>query len=292
MFKKIFFYFKIQNLLEDAYKEINNWNPKKAISIYEDILKIDKTNMSALINLWIAYGGQKDFENSIKYYDKALSIENDNLKLLFSKGATLRSLGKFKEALTVYDSILKNNPEDEKTLINKWATLIDMNKGKEAEKVFKKCEELFPDNLKVIVWIWTAYFTSKDYESALEYYEKIYKSNPKFPWILHFIMECYKEMYAKKKLQKKNWESIKNAIVLEEFKAFNKAVEAEYFYLSNIYFKKEWWQILQQKLIKEGNEKYDLLTVKSPKWETKELYFLITYHFNKRMEMIQKHGFK
>jgi Tfp pilus assembly protein PilF len=110
---------------------------KKAITIYNELLKYMPESFNYTFNLASAYKVSGDIENAIKTYKRAIEIVPTNPDTYFNLGL-------------IYNDL--SNPE-------------------EAIKYYKKAVELSPDDMETRYFTGITYFRNRDYKNGLKYFE-------------------------------------------------------------------------------------------------------------------------
>jgi tetratricopeptide (TPR) repeat protein len=128
------------NLIEQANDYLSEGEIEHALQIYDDILKSNQTNISALNYKGLALASMGNYEEAIKMYDKVLTIDPDDLLALNNKGVALYNSGNYEEAIKMYNKILIIDPNDGDAKYNKSIALLSLNKSQEANILY---DELF-----------------------------------------------------------------------------------------------------------------------------------------------------
>ncbi len=92
-----------------AYQALQNKDYSKAISLYEESLKVQPDNESALMNLAIAYMETRQFNKSLQTITKCLEIYPDYDKALNVLGITYMNMNQLDHALGVFNKITQVN---------------------------------------------------------------------------------------------------------------------------------------------------------------------------------------
>ena len=90
---------EIDRLLESANMLFLKKSFLESIQIYEKILQIEPTNLSALNNKGYALSKTNDYQNAINCYDKGLSINPNEKTLLVNKISSMRKMKMLVNAL-------------------------------------------------------------------------------------------------------------------------------------------------------------------------------------------------
>ena len=96
------------NLLERANDYLSEGEVEYALQIYDEILKLNQTNISALNYKGLALASLGNYEEAIKMYNKVLTIDPDDIDAKHNKRLALLSLNKTQEANILYDQLFNN----------------------------------------------------------------------------------------------------------------------------------------------------------------------------------------
>jgi tetratricopeptide (TPR) repeat protein len=119
------------NLIERANDYLSEGEVEYALQIYDEILKSNQTNISALNYKGLAFASMGNYEEAIKMYNKVLTIDPNDLLALNNKGVALYNLGNYEEAIKMYNKILIIAPTDVDAKYNKSIALLSLNKSQE-----------------------------------------------------------------------------------------------------------------------------------------------------------------
>jgi tetratricopeptide (TPR) repeat protein len=111
-------------LYKSGVTELNLGNPKKAFSIFKQVLDIEPSHTGALIKQGNILGKFARYDEAITYYDKVLAEEPKNELALLNKGLALHYLERFDEAIACYDQVLQTRPDSVITKYNKASSLV------------------------------------------------------------------------------------------------------------------------------------------------------------------------
>jgi len=89
---------------------MGNWDA--VIKQYEDILKIDPNNTTALYRLGLIYYNKADYKNSYKYLEKLVNLYPFNYDGLILFAWTNLKLGKYSQAKLLFQKVLLLSPND------------------------------------------------------------------------------------------------------------------------------------------------------------------------------------
>jgi len=87
-------------------------NLTEVINVYNDILKIDKMNYTALYRLGAINYGRKDYTKAYSYFEKVINMYPFDYDAINMFAWTNFRLGKLREAKVLFTKALMNNPDD------------------------------------------------------------------------------------------------------------------------------------------------------------------------------------
>lgn len=162
--------------IENAYRYYNSKNYVKAAELFEyeinnsPILKIEYFEILANI-----YMNQKDYDNMLKVARNGIIINRFSPKLYFQKGYALYRLEKTNEAIESIRHSVELNPSD--AYANNFLGLLYLytEDYKLAEASFLKANIYSPNNVLYMINLAATYERNKNYASALQIYEEVYK---------------------------------------------------------------------------------------------------------------------
>lgn len=199
--------------LKDKLKQINHLKDcgelNKALSVVNNILERDATNVEALGHKISILGLLNKNEYLIKIADYAINLYSSNYSFHFMRGIALYHFHKFKDALESFDSCLKINPKHHRALGKKISTLILLGRYKEAVELYE-LNDLDEDSYKQeFNNIGYAYLEIGDYEKA-ELYLNGAMDNSRHPVTIYNLARLYRK--------KKNYCKYLKFFILARFK--------------------------------------------------------------------------
>lgn len=217
--------------------------PSAKAHLYEELLYLYGNNKLILSQIVDAYEKQKDFPKAIEYIDKIIMLDSTDTENYFKKGLLLESMEKNEEAISNYENALKYSPEDKEIkgrlailyrYSNQYQKVIDLleptldqypdNSGFKlliAECYYflenpAKTKEILQPLTKMKSIPWTVYellgrveLEEKNYEQAIEYFNKVIEinKNVRYGWL--FLGFAYSDMDQLNKAE----ETYKKAVI-------------------------------------------------------------------------------
>ena len=109
---------KEQNNYEIASELFLEGEFDKALEIYENILKNDPNDLSALQNIAISYKHMGNHDRAFEIYDKIFSINPNHSASLNNCGNLYMQIGNYKRAIEYYEKALEIDPNAKNTYAN------------------------------------------------------------------------------------------------------------------------------------------------------------------------------
>ena len=162
--------------IDNAYRYYHSKNYSKAAELFEyeinnsPILKIEYFEILANI-----YMNLEDYNNMLKVARGGIIINRFSPKLYFQKGYALYKLEKTNEAIESIRHSVDLNPND--AYVNNYLGLLYLytENYKLAEASFLKANIYSPNNVVYMINLAATYERDKNYNSALQIYEDVYK---------------------------------------------------------------------------------------------------------------------
>ena len=136
----------IEKLFEEGLLALQSSNYEEALSYFDQVLEIEPSHTSTLINKGNALKNLDRNEEALSTIDKALEIEPSNIVALINKGGILIKLDRNEEALSTIDKALEIEPSNTMVLNNKGVLLANLNQHWEAIATFDQVLEMDPNN--------------------------------------------------------------------------------------------------------------------------------------------------
>jgi tetratricopeptide (TPR) repeat protein len=143
--------------LADNYVETNQ--PKKALLIYENLLKESPNDINLLLAAGNLLYNQKRFEDVARVLKKVLEIEPDHRDALANLALSYDAMGKSAEAFTIYQQAVEANPRDKDLIFLLGVHYYNGNHFTKAIELFERVLELSPGEFESTSNIGNAYLS-------------------------------------------------------------------------------------------------------------------------------------
>jgi len=173
----------------------------------------------------------KDYKNALPVISYAQELDPHNGRVLHALGATYYNLGKYNQGI-YYLQEAKKYMIDINTFYILGLSYSKLNMFKEAEEEFKQAIYLNPKFVEGYHYLGLLYFQKKDYDKAIEYWNKILEIEPNF-LNKYVVLNNLGIVYNKKEMPDKALEYFLKALQLApEGSPIIKEIEREIY---NIY---------------------------------------------------------
>ena len=119
---------------------------QRALSNYDQAIKLDPDNFEALFPKVLLLYKMEKFDEALHTIEKAIDLQPENLDIWYHKGVILEKLERYEEALFALDTDLLIDDKDVKSWTDKANILIRLERYKEALEAFDEILKLDPDN--------------------------------------------------------------------------------------------------------------------------------------------------
>ncbi len=120
----------------------------RAITSYDEAVRLDPDNAKAYNNRGIAKGKMGRKEEAIADFDKAVRLDPDYVDAHFNRGVVKGEVGRHKEAIADYNEAVRLDPDDAKAYNNRGISKMEMGRHEEAIADFDEAVRLDPDHAK------------------------------------------------------------------------------------------------------------------------------------------------
>lgn len=169
---------QVEELINEGIEHIELEEYDLALQVFDNVLKIDPNNISALYYKSEIYLEQEKFNPALFYAEKVLEFEPKNIQALNNKGEAFAGLGKYNEAHDSFDKVLEIDSTNIEALINKGKTYLKQGLDKIALDYFNKVLEIDVNNYEALKNVGQLLALEGNYTEAVEVFDKILKLNP------------------------------------------------------------------------------------------------------------------
>jgi len=147
---------------------------------FEDLQKVlvGLHDSSGLVNLAIALGDLKRYEEALAACDQAICLDPNDARGYGNKGNILAELKRYEEALAAFDQTIRLDPNDTRGYLNKGNILADLKRYEEALAAYEQAIRLDPNHARGFYNKGIALRNLKRYEEALAAYEQAIRLDP------------------------------------------------------------------------------------------------------------------
>ncbi|PWU15056.1 MAG: hypothetical protein C5B50_16040 [Verrucomicrobia bacterium] len=159
----------------------NNKQPDRALTNYEQSLKINPNYEEALNNYGHILAGRKQYAEAIAYYQKALSIKPDQVEIHNNLGNALSETGKIDEAIEHYRFALSRKPDHADAHNNLGIALAMKGKLDEAMEHFHSAIQLKPSDASAHSNLGNAFAAQHKFPEATKEFQESLRLKPNEP---------------------------------------------------------------------------------------------------------------
>jgi len=134
----------VPGLLSRALIASATGNYPKALSLFDDILEIDESNVNALIGKAVAYRRSGKPQGAVNCLDLVLGVQPNNASALLNRGNILQEEGDLEGALDAFDRLTELYPNDEEAWAAQGDILVKMGRDDDALRAYTEAQKLSP----------------------------------------------------------------------------------------------------------------------------------------------------
>lgn len=168
----------IEILYDGAKTAARNGRLGLAARLYDRLLKLDPTNVTARNDLALAYDGSGDHESALKELDNCIELEPENPMLLLNRAAIAGALGRYLDAEDDLKTVLENDPSNSEAHYN--LGLVFSRKGLWSEAIpeLRKAIELDESRATAYYYLGEALNHMDDLQGALQAFQRAVELGP------------------------------------------------------------------------------------------------------------------
>lgn len=145
-----------------------------------NLIKSNKSNAEAYLNLGIISNHLYELDESLSYINQALEVNPSYPEAWLNRGNVLNSLERYQDALKSYDYAIKLRSNYVDAFLNKGNTLNKLRQRDQAMLSYAQALELNPNSAETLFNVGNAFCNSKYYDEAIRHYNKAIQLKPNF----------------------------------------------------------------------------------------------------------------
>src|SRR5213594_334033 len=134
----------VPGLLSRALIASASGNYAQALSLFDEILGVEPSNVNALIGKAVAYRRRGKPQESLNCLDLVLGVQPGNSSALLNRGNILLEQGDLEDALDSFDRLTQLYPNDEEAWAAQGEVLAKMGRNEDAQRAFTEALKLSP----------------------------------------------------------------------------------------------------------------------------------------------------
>lgn len=147
-----------------AYTKAGQFN--QSVTIYENLLEKDSTNLDILFSLGNLYYSLNRFDLAIEYLNKVLAIEPDHQDALANLALSYDSEGDVQKAADAFERAIAANPKDKDLIFLYGSHQFKKKNYPEAIRLFEQVLAMNPEDFEAIVNVANSYLSMAENEKA------------------------------------------------------------------------------------------------------------------------------
>ena len=186
---------------------INNEKFDKAVDQFNICTVIDQSRFDAYVNLGLVYVRSEKPDEAIKTYLMALELQPENKEVVKNLIVLYFQKQNFEKVVELEKEILANDPDDTEAVVNLAMAYDNLGQSEKAETEYQKILERNPNDTKILFNLGRLRYMNKDYDSAIELFERVVAADPEdYDSVLNISMAYLNmaENYRKEMIDKEN----------------------------------------------------------------------------------------
>lgn len=153
-------------------------NKRKAIQIYERVLRLNPQFIEAYNNIALDLAYLGEHQQAIDFIDRALAIRPDFIEAIVNKGCFLNAKGDYRLACATFNKALRIKPNETMALANLSVALRHLGNYDQARAYAEALLKINPSDYKGHSALGKISLKLEDYESALSHFLNALRDNP------------------------------------------------------------------------------------------------------------------
>src|SRR6059036_3540771 len=134
----------VPGLLSRALIASASGNYAKALSLFDEILEVEPSNVNALIGKAVAYRRRGNSQEALNCLDLVLGVQPGNASALLNRGNILLEQGDAEAALESFERLTQLYPNDEEAWTAQGDVLLKIGRDDDAQRAFTEALRLSP----------------------------------------------------------------------------------------------------------------------------------------------------
>ncbi len=217
---------EVMRLFMDATQARLSGQSAKAISLYQQCLKLDPQNDAAMFELSKLYHHSQDLSAAIDMARRAVNTDKENIWYRFLLADLYQQGGKVDEAIGTYKEIVQRWPERYEVYFDLANSLAYSGRVPEAMRVYADVEQRFGLNEEVVHQQFAMLVANSKLAEAEELVKRAIKTYPATPQYQALLAELYNQRGE----HEKALELYKNVLALDPSNSMLRIALAEHYY--------------------------------------------------------------
>lgn len=134
----------VPGLLSRALIASASGNYSQALSLFDDILEVEPSNVNALIGKAVAYRRSGKPQEALNCLDLVLGVQPNNASAMLNRGNILHELGELEAAIDAYDGLTQLYPNDEEAWAAQGDVFVKMGRDDDAMRAYTEALKRSP----------------------------------------------------------------------------------------------------------------------------------------------------
>ncbi|MBI4976336.1 MAG: tetratricopeptide repeat protein [Spirochaetes bacterium] len=158
----------VHTMLASIYERTGK--PKKAVEEYEEIIKLDQSNVTAFTKTGTYYYTNNDYEKAAPYLEKSLALDENNAEILYMLAVISTARKDNESALRYAESCLVIDPNYNKAVVLRGRLLYSLKRNDEAKKDLLTAYNISECKMDAAIFLGRMASEEGDAESAYRFF--------------------------------------------------------------------------------------------------------------------------
>ncbi len=187
----------LQKQFIEAHREKVLGNLDKAIELFKEIKKADRSLAAASFELSVLYEAKEEYDQALKHAREAVELEPGNVWFSRLLSTLYEKEGQYREAAVIYKDLIKDHPNVVEYYMQRALLLVKDQDIKEAVKVYDELEDIRGINEELSLRKYTLFLGVGDYKSAEKELQQLVESDPLNIRFKHKLAGFYEQIGEK-----------------------------------------------------------------------------------------------